>query len=180
MNEGIMVNRNRLFLLPMFYKNFRKLKDKWPPRDVWVVDLVSDKASNVSVFDGICSCVPQRLTGQHGSARERKSECIHACEHKRNNVPRSFHSPLEFFSWCVLRDVLLQIQRVSFVFYLFNSAAVQNLLPGSQLAKCHPQTAAMQWAGYSHHHYKSLPPAPLGKYSSPQRASSNILLPSYT
>lgn len=149
MNEGITVNRNRLFLLPRYYKNFWKLKDKWPPGEAWVVDLVSDKASDGSVVNWICSCIPQRLTGQRGSDRKRKSECTHACEHKDNNVPRSFHSPLEFFSWCVLRDVLLQIQRVSFVFYL--TAAVQNLLPGSQLARCHPQTAATQWAGYSHH-----------------------------
>lgn len=30
MTEGIMVNRNRLFILPTYYKNFWKLKDKWP------------------------------------------------------------------------------------------------------------------------------------------------------
>lgn len=28
--EGVMVNRNRLFILPRYCKNFWKLKDKWP------------------------------------------------------------------------------------------------------------------------------------------------------
>lgn len=151
-----MVDRNRLFLLLRYYRNFWKLKDKWSSGEAWVVRLVSDKASGGSMVNWICSSIPQWLTGQSSSDRRRKRECIHACKHKDNKVAHSSHSPLAFFSWCVLREVLLQIQRVLFVFDWFNSAAVQNLLPGSQLTKCHPQTAAMQWAGYSYHHYKSV------------------------
>lgn len=116
----------------------------------------SDKASGGSMVNWICSSIPQWLTGHSSSDRRRKRECMHACRPKDNKVAHSSHSPLAFFSWCVLREVLLQIQRVLFVFDWFNSAAVQNLLPGSQLTKCHPQTAAMQWAGYSYHHYKSV------------------------
>lgn len=67
---------------------------------------------------------------------------VYTC--KDNKVSLGFHSPLELFSWYVLREVLLQIQWVLFVFYLCNSAAVQNLLPGSHLTKGHSQTAALQ------------------------------------
>lgn len=67
---------------------------------------------NGSVVNWVHCCIPQWLTGQSGSDRKRKSELVHAHEHKDNNVPHSFHSPLVFFSWCVLREVPLQIQKV--------------------------------------------------------------------
>lgn len=145
MNDGVMMNRNRLSSLPGYNKNFWKLKDKWPG-DAWAVDMVFDKAPNGST---VHSCMPSGTDGTMFSQRE--GQRGHTCmQTQRQQSTMELSLSSSDLQLVVQREVLAQ--RVSFLFHLFHSAAEQDLLPVSQLSKRQPQTVATQWAGNSHPH----------------------------
>ena len=84
-----MVNRNRLFLLLRYYKNFWKLKDKWPPGEAWVLDLVSDKASDIVAW--LTESIPASLSDWQDSVVQPERGKVSACMHANTKITMMCH-----------------------------------------------------------------------------------------